>query len=160
MDTTQIVIITALVILVPVFFAARYVIAYSNNSEQKSAARELSSNLKRRFPEFAEEFTQDRMEKLIPLRSERQAQVDKYDKDAVLDHDEVETRFPISGLMRPIMSKPFCDYVSADIVREKIVSAAIFNSILIAGNAKLRVWIDEEGSNRFSTSDGPPPSWW
>ncbi|PWE55578.1 hypothetical protein DEM27_16170 [Metarhizobium album] len=63
-------------------------------------------------------------------------------------------------MMRPIMPKRFCDFVSAEIVREKIVSAAIFNSILIGANAKLRVWVDENGNNRLSTSDGPPPAWW
>lgn len=160
MNTTQVVIVTALGILVPVYFAAKHVIAYINNAEQKSAARELARNLGRRFPEFADEFTIDRMEKLLPLKDARAKEIEKWDGNAVLDYDEVEERFPISGRMRPIMSKRFCDFVSADIVREKMVSAAIFNSILIGGNAKLRVWVDENGNNRLSTSDGPPPAWW
>lgn len=121
--------------------------------------------MKRRFPEFAAEFTPEKMRKLLSIREQRQKLEKEYEANggtfkAADYYDEVEEKFPASGLMRPFMSPAFCNFIAADRTREKIVSATIWNSILVAGDAKLRVWIDGDGKHRMnSDGDTPPASW-
>lgn len=151
------ILIVSLVIIALVAGLILYFVAYIRKTEAGVYRRVLISNLGKRFPDYYDEFTDKLAKQMLEARAKFSAAWE--DKHVKGNKAEGEDKLLVDFL-KPHVSKDFHDHITVDPHRDEILRTAIFDAILISGNAKLRTWVDLEGKVQTNMDGTKPPSWW
>lgn len=132
--------------------------------------RILNERLRRKFPEFANEFTVVSAQKMVEAREARDRDFSQWSDELVRRIDSGEElseddrddfrHVPFSAYLRTSMSPEFIKHINSDVAREKLLSTIVSDAYYRGLGVKLRVWIDKDGNWASGVGDKTPPEDW
>lgn len=143
--------------LIAVALLVAYLVWYIQKTQKDIYRRVLISNLGKRFPEFYDEITDDLADLMLKAREKHDAawQEKRKNSNAVVEDDT-----PLFKFIESHISKEFREHIESNKRNDEIIRVAIFDSLLISGNAKLRAWVDQNGKEHSNMDGERPPAWW
>ena len=132
--------------------------------------RILNERLRRKFPDFSNEFTVFSAQKMVEAREMRDKDFSQWNAELVrridagekLSEDDRDDfrHGPFSAYLRTSMSPEFIKYINSDVAREKLLSTIVSDAYYRGLGVKLRVWIDKDGNWASGVGDKTPPEDW
>ena len=134
-----------------------FLIWYSKKAEKNIYRRVLISNMGKRFPDYYDEFTDEIADLMLEARESYEVEWKKkhVKKEAIVKNDT-----PLVSFLQPYLSKELYTHIESDPIQDQILRTAIFDSIMVSGDAKLRTWVDRDGKVQNSIHNERPPAWW
>jgi len=132
--------------------------------------RTVNERLRRKFPEFSNEFTVVSAKQMVLAREMRGKDFSKWNDELVKRIDAGEElseedgddfrNVPFSTYLRNTMSEDFVKYINSDVAREKLLATIVSDAYYRGMGVKLRVWIDKDGNwERNRNGKAPPDDW-